>query len=93
MQLISAIAIYFIIWWMTLFLVLPWGATSSHEAGDDVVEGTMKAAPIKPRMLLKFLITTILAGLIFAVIYYVASNNMIKLDDIPFFPKFESAHP
>ena len=93
MQLISALAIYFIIWWMTLFLVLPWGATSSHEAGQDVLEGTMKAAPIKPRMLLKFLMTTIISALIFGVIYYVSSTGMIKLDDIPFFPTFENARP
>ncbi len=87
----SGIAIYFIIWWMTLFLVLPWGATSAHEAGEDVIEGTAKAAPLKPRIALKFLITTILAAIIFAALDFVFTSGMIKLDDIPFFPKFENA--
>lgn len=90
MQLVSAIAIYFVVWWLVLFMVLPWGATSAHEAGEEVDPGTMKSAPLNPRILKKFAITTVLAGVVFAVIYFVASNNLISLDDIPFFPKFRS---
>lgn len=93
MQLISGFAIYFIIWWLTLFMVLPWGATSAHEAGQNVAEGTAKAAPLKPRILLKFFITTILAAIIFAAVYFVITSGLIKLDEIPFFPKFENARP
>ncbi len=90
MQLISGIAIYFIIWWMVLFLVLPWGAASAHELGLDVDPGTMKSAPVKPRMLLKFGITTLAAGVVFACVYLVITNNLISLDEIPFFPKYRS---
>jgi len=90
MQLISGIAIYFIVWWMVLFMVLPWGAASSHELGREVDPGTMKSAPVKPRILLKFAITTVLAGVVFAIIYQVITNNLISLDDIPFLPKFRS---
>ena len=92
MSLISGLAIYFVIWWMTLFLTLPWGATSSHEAGQEVDKGIVKAAPMKPRMLLKFFITTILAGVFFGIVYYVNTSGIITLDDIPFFPRFENAH-
>ena len=91
MELISAFAIYFILWWLTLFMVLPWGATSAHEAGQEVVEGTMKAAPLKPRIALKFAITTVVSAIIFAGVYFVLTSGVIKLDDIPFFPKFENA--
>jgi len=88
MELISGLAIYFIVWWMVLFMVLPWGATSSHELGREVEPGTMKAAPIKPRMLLKFFLTTLIAGVVFAIIYVVITNDLISLDDIPFLPEF-----
>ena len=88
MQLVSGLAVYFIMWWMTLFFVLPWGASSSHELGREVEPGTMKAAPVKPRILLKFGITTLIAGVVFAIFYFVTTNHLISLDDIPFFPTF-----
>ncbi len=90
MQPVSIAAFYFIIWWLVLFVVLPWGVSSSHELGEEVEPGTAKAAPVKPRMLLKFGITTVLAGLIFSVVYYVVVYDVIALDEIPFFPKFRS---
>ncbi len=33
MSLASALAIYFIIWWLVLFLVLPFGIRNAHESG------------------------------------------------------------
>ena len=38
MSLVSAIAIYFIIWWVCLFVVLPFGVRNAHEAGEVVLE-------------------------------------------------------
>ena len=42
MALTTAIAIYFLIWWLTLFAVLPWGVTSQYEEGAP---GTDPGAP------------------------------------------------
>ena len=30
----TALAIYFVIWWVTLFLTLPFGVRSQHEEGE-----------------------------------------------------------
>jgi predicted secreted protein len=90
MEPVSAVAIYFIIWWLTLFIVLPWGASSAHELGQEVEPGSAKGAPVKPRMKLKFGITTVLAAIIFAIVYFVLSSGVIELDDVPFFPHFPS---
>ena len=49
MPIVTAIAIYFVIWWLSLFMVLPWGIRGQHE-GEDVVKGTDQGAPIAPRM-------------------------------------------
>ena len=38
------LAIYFLIWWLTLFAVLPWGVRNQEEAGD-VVPGSDPARP------------------------------------------------
>ncbi len=90
MQPVSIIAFYFIIWWMVLFVVLPWGTTSAHELDDDVETGNARSAPLKPRMALKLLATSLLAGVVLAIIYLVAVNDLFSLYEIPFFPQFPS---
>lgn len=61
----SAIAIYFLIWWVTLFAVLPWGARSAHEAGEMLVPGQAPSAPMAPNMRRKLIWTTVISTLIF----------------------------
>ncbi len=39
-----AFAIYFILWWLSLLIVLPWGTHSQEESGD-VAPGTEPGAP------------------------------------------------
>jgi predicted secreted protein len=39
------VAIYLILWWLAFFTVLPIGAQSHHEAGDDIVPGSEPGAP------------------------------------------------
>ena len=50
MAITSALAIYFILWWVTLFAVLPWGNRSAHEAGEETPPGHAASAPIKPNL-------------------------------------------
>jgi len=87
MPLITAIAIYFVLWWLCLFLVLPWGVRGQHEDGD-VVHGSEPGAPIKPRMKRKVIQTTILAGIVWLVIVVVVQFHLLSLDSIPFIPDF-----
>jgi predicted secreted protein len=81
----SSIAIYFVIWWIGLFAVLPWGIRSQIEEGD-VVRGSDPGAPARPRLLRIVIVNTILATLIFATYYLVWTNGLISLDHIPFLP-------
>lgn len=62
---------FLVIWWLILFMVLPFGV-----APPDVVEkGHASSAPAKPRILKKLLITTVLAiGVTFAVQWFVQSG-------------------
>jgi len=84
MRLTSAIAVYFIVWWVTLFVVLPWGVRNPHESGEPVGEGNEPGAPVNPQLLRKALITTILASAIFALIYATITRGWIGFEDIPF---------
>jgi predicted secreted protein len=86
----STIAIYFIIWWLTLFAVLPWGVRNAHEEGIEVEPGHETGAPVKARILIKFAATTVIATMVFAFVYWLLTAGPISIDDIPFFPKFRS---
>jgi len=71
MSVLSAIAIYFIIWWLCLFLVLPWGVRNAHETGASVGAGHEAGAPVNPMLWRKVLANTILAMIVFGFVYVV----------------------
>lgn len=59
----SIIAIYFVVWWIVLFAVLPWGMRSQEEEGE-VVLGTERSAPANPRLVRKAIITSVVAAIV-----------------------------
>ena len=81
-----AIAIYFICWWLTLFIILPIGVRTQEEEGT-VVPGTVESAPANAHIWLKLGATTLVSGLIYALGYWLISSNIITLENIPFLPK------
>ena len=85
MNLASAIAIYFIIWWLVLFLVLPFGIRNAHDTGEAVEEGNEPGAPVRPRLLQKALITTLLATVVFVIFYFAQTRGVLSLDSLPFY--------
>ncbi|MCG8446465.1 MAG: DUF1467 family protein [Hyphomicrobiales bacterium] len=87
MNWLSGIAIYFLIWWLTLFAVLPWGVRTQEEEGE-VIEGTVRSAPAKPQLLKKVIATTVVSGIIFAALMAIHLTGAVSLDDIPLLPKF-----
>jgi predicted secreted protein len=62
-----SIAVYFTMWWIVLFAILPFGATSHHEAGAvDLPPGAEAGAPVAPMLARKALWTTLVSALLFA---------------------------
>ena len=78
MSLATSIAIYFIIWWMVLFAVLPWGVRSQHEDGT-IVPGSDPGAPAIPRVRRKLVWTSVVAAIVFAMWYVIYSYRWIAL--------------
>jgi predicted secreted protein len=70
MSITFGVATYFVIWWTVLFAVLPFGVRTQGEAGE-IVPGTPESAPVAPRLLRTFAITTVVAAAVFAVVYTV----------------------
>ncbi|MBC6714639.1 MAG: DUF1467 family protein [Aurantimonas coralicida] len=79
---VSGLAIYFIIWWTSLFVILPLGQRSQADA-DDITLGTTHSAPAQHRMGWKLLQTTILACVVFAAFYVVTQVYGLSPDDFP----------
>lgn len=82
MSLSLSITLYVMIWWMTLFAVLPWGVRTQGEAGE-VVPGTPASAPVKPRLLKAFLVNTVVATLFFAFVWCAMTYDWMGLYDTP----------
>lgn len=73
------IALYFMIWWLTLFVVLPFGVRTQGEDGE-VVPGTPASAPAAPRILRIALINTALATTVFLILLWVLTSGIIDMD-------------
>jgi predicted secreted protein len=81
MSVSTSVAIYFIIWWVVLFAVLPWGIHSQVESGE-VVPGSDPGAPALPRLWSKVIWTTVVSAVIFAVFQVIYRYRLVSLDDL-----------
>ena len=81
MPVTTAVAIFFLIWWVVLFAVLPWAVRSQHEDGE-IAPGTDPGAPAVPKLGRKLVWTTVVASLIFAACYVVYTDRLISLDGL-----------
>ncbi|MGH6961046.1 MAG: DUF1467 family protein [Dongiaceae bacterium] len=71
---LSGISIYALIWWVVLFMVLPWGV----RVPDDPEPGHASSAPTNPRLLIKAIATTIVSLIIWLGIYFVMKSGLIS---------------
>ena len=79
---VSVAAIYFILWWLVLFVTLPFGLKTQDEE-EDVTLGTVSSAPKGPHMLRAFVRTTILSALILGGFYLLTKGLGLGIDDLP----------
>ena len=75
---VTATVVFIIIWWIMLFMVLPWGVsrTENPEAGHD------PAAPARPMLVRKLLITTGITIVLFGILYGVIDAEILSLQDL-----------
>ncbi len=87
MALFSAIVLFAVIWFMVLFVILPMRVTTQGEAGTTV-RGTLTSAPDKPQLKRKFLLTTLVALVLWGITAAIIYNGWISLADIDLFTRF-----
>ena len=82
MNLLTAFAIYFVIWWVTLFAILPIGVRTQHEE-DDVTLGTTESAPLKFNMGRKLVLTSVVSAAVFGVYVLLTVVLGFSVDSLP----------
>ncbi len=71
---VTGIVVYVLVWWITLFAVLPLWVTPAEP--DD--PGHAAGAPQRPRLLLKMAITTVVSALIWVAIYLLVRSPWLS---------------
>ncbi|HXQ82796.1 MAG TPA: DUF1467 family protein [Xanthobacteraceae bacterium] len=81
MPITTAVAVFFLIWWVVLFAVLPWGVRGQHEHGE-VSPGTDPGAPAIPNLRQKLLWTTLVSAVVFAGCYLIYVERLVTIDSL-----------
>lgn len=77
MTIASWAALYFILWWLCLFVVLPFGGPSQADA-DQVTEGTEPGAPLLFRLWPKLLATSVVSAVLLMLVLWALSNPVLQ---------------
>lgn len=75
----SILAIYLLVWTLTLFAVLPFGVKTSEEAGEKAVKGQADSAPARPMLVKKLLWTTLVSAAIMALLWGAIKAGILDL--------------
>jgi predicted secreted protein len=79
MNLFLGIAIYLILWWIAFFTMLPMGAQSLHEAGEEAVPGVERGAPKSHRLKFKALLATAIAAIAWLGVAWAISVDLFDM--------------
>jgi len=79
MNWVQTMIVFAVVWWLILFMVLPFGATPP----DEVEPGMATSAPAKPRIGLKLAITTLLAVAVTALAVWLIDSGLVQLRPRP----------
>ena len=63
MNLLTIVAIYVVVWWICIFVVLPIGVRTQDEE-EDTILGTVGSAPARPMLGRKAIAATVLAAVV-----------------------------
>ncbi len=85
MTISASIVLYAVVWFMTLFVILPLRLQSQEEAGD-VVPGTPASAPANPQIKKRMKIVTLVATIVWAAICALIITGTLSMENLGFPP-------
>ena len=72
------VGLYFVLWWIVIFAILPIGVKSQHEDGN-IVAGSDPGAPVAPMLLKKALWTSVATAVIVAAVQIALTYHLITI--------------
>lgn len=81
MNWLTIAAIYFVVWWLCLFIVLPIGVRTQAEEGETTL-GTVASAPARPMLGRKALAATVLAAALVAAAVWAFDYFDLSLESV-----------
>ncbi len=73
-EFLKGFLIYIIIWWIVVFTILPIGIRKQ----DKVEKGHAEGAPQNPQILKKFLITSIIAFVLWLLVFFIIKKQIFS---------------
>ena len=81
MSIVFGLAIFFVVWWITLFAVLPFGVHTQAEAGETV-PGTPASAPAKFQWRRVMSINTAVSIVVFGIIWMLIEYDVFNIAEL-----------
>ena len=72
---VGAIVTFVVVWWLIFFMALPFGV----QPDENPQPGNVESAPARPHLLIKALVTTVLAALATWGIAWLIGSGLIDL--------------
>jgi predicted secreted protein len=85
MKLTSIVAIYFLFFAGTAFILLPFGVRTTEELGGEKVAGQAESAPHRFDVKRHFLRAAVVAAVLFAIYYANWSYGWVTAEDLDFY--------
>ena len=78
MDVVSGTVVFILLWWWVFFMTLPFGV----KAPDSVEIGHATSAPEKPMIRRKAMIATIIASILFVIVFWVIDSGLLSLKQL-----------
>ena len=86
MTISAAFVLFAVIWFLTLFILLPLNIRTQNDHGK-ISKGTAPSAPLNPRLKSKMFWTTIITVLIWVPVCATIISGLVTISDINFYDK------
>jgi predicted secreted protein len=71
---LSGILVYLVVWWLVIFMVLPWGV----KPPENPEPGHATSAPDRPMLWRKVAITSVITAVVWGIIYLAIENSWVS---------------
>ena len=78
MDLVSGLVVFVLLWWWVFLMSLPFGIKTP----DEVESGHATSAPEKPMLQRKVTISTVIASILYLIVYWIIDTGLISLSQL-----------